>query len=97
MEQFHVLNSHKKIPVLYHYSQVVKLYEVMGKPLPEIKDAPVGVGDITAMGTHIQKTGRPLINFVKSSKELRMRGEDDEEETPMNVDAEETGDQGSIN
>ena len=67
----------------------------MGKPLPEIKDAPVGVGDIAAMGAHIQKTGRPLINFVKSSKELRMRGEDNDEETSMSVDTEENSDHGN--
>ena len=74
----------------------MKLYEVMGKPLPEIKDAPVGIGDITGLGAHIQKTGRPLINFVKSARELSMKGDDNEEDTSMNVDTEDTSDQGGI-
>ncbi|KAI6645804.1 Zinc finger RNA-binding protein-like [Oopsacas minuta] len=69
------------------HKKVVKLYEVMGKPIPEIKDAPIGFSDVPGLGAHLQKTGRPLINFVKSSKELKMKGDgEDEEETIANTE-----------
>lgn len=71
----------------------MKLYEVMGKPLPEIKDAPLALADIPTLGAHFQKTGKPLINFVKSTKELSMKAGEDEEVTTATVE-EEITDQG---
>ena len=73
----------------------MKLYEVMGKPLPEIKDAPVALADIPTLGVHLQKTGKPLINFVKSTKELSMKAGEDEEVTTATVE-EEISDQGKV-
>ena len=65
----------------------------MGKPLPEIKDAPVALADIPTLGAHFQKTGKPLINFVKSTKELSMKAGEDGEAATATVE-EEITDQG---
>ena len=73
----------------------MKLYEVMGKPLPEIKDAPVALADVPTLGAHFQKTGKPLINFVKSTKELSMKAGNDAEVTTATVEEEITN-QGNI-
>ena len=67
----------------------------MGKPIPEIKNVPVEANEIPGVVSHLKKTGKPLIKFVKSSKELSTTGNNDEEGTEAVAAEEEIPEQGS--